>query len=236
MRSNRKFNELRNIKVEINFMKNAFSSCLIEFGLTKVICSVTVEEKTPRWLKGTNQGWLTAEYSMLPTSTNTRNDRESIRGKLSGRTQEIQRLIGRSLRNCLNLSLLSEKLIKIDCDVLSADGGTRTASITGGWLALKLCIEKMLKIGIISKSPLRKQIAAISCGIVNGGVLMDLDYEEDSTAEVDANIIFTKEFELIEVQSTGEEKTFLTQDLLTMLDMVKNKSAEIFQAQLKAIK
>ena len=145
MRSNRKFNELRNIKVEINFMKNAFSSCLIEFGLTKVICSVTVEEKIPRWLKGTSQGWLTAEYSMLPTSTNTRNDRESIRGKLSGRTQEIQRLIGRSLRNCLNLSLLSEKLIKIDCDVLSADGGTRTTSINGSWIALNLAIQKMVQ-------------------------------------------------------------------------------------------
>ena len=145
MRSQRQYNELRKIKVQPNFMKNAFSSCLIESGNTKIICSLTIEDKVPRWLKGSNQGWLTAEYSMLPTSTNTRNEREVIKGKLSGRTQEIQRLIGRSLRNCLNLSLLSDKLIKIDCDVISADGGTRTTSINGSWIALNLAMKKLLQ-------------------------------------------------------------------------------------------
>lgn len=234
--NNRKSNELRELTFEPNVNIHAEGSVLVSFGNTKVICTASIDTNVPRWMRGSDEGWVTAEYGMLPRSTNERMQREAKSGKQSGRTQEIQRLIGRSLRASIDLYGLAEKQIIIDCDVIQADGGTRTASITGGWLALKLCIEKMLKIGIISKSPLRKQIAAISCGIVNGEVLMDLDYEEDSTAEVDANIIFTKEFELIEVQSTGEEKTFLTQDLFTMLDMVKDRSTEIFQAQLKAIK
>lgn len=232
----RKNTDLRPIMITPHVANNADGSCMIEIGNTRVICTATIDSRAPIWLRGTGKGWVTAEYGMLPRSTNERMQREAKSGKQSGRTQEIQRLIGRSLRASIDLYGLAEKQIIIDCDVIEADGGTRTASITGGWLALKLCIEKMLKIGIISKNPLKKQIAAISCGIVNGEVLMDLDYEEDSSAEVDANIIFTKEFELIEVQSTGEEKTFLTQDLFTMLDMVKDKSTEIFQAQLKAIK
>lgn len=232
----RKNTDLRPINLSPNFVNNADGSCMIEIGNTRVICTATIDSRAPIWLKGSGKGWVTAEYGMLPRSTNDRMQREAKSGKQSGRTQEIQRLIGRSLRASIDLDGLAEKQIIIDCDVIQADGGTRTASITGGWLALKLCIEKMLKIGIISKNPLKTQVAAISCGIVNGEVLMDLDYEEDSTAEVDANIIFTKEFELVEVQSTGEEKTFLTQDLLIMLDMVKNKSTEILQAQLNAIK
>ena len=232
----RKNNDLRPINLSPNFVNNADGSCMIEIGNTRVICTATIDSRAPIWLKGSGKGWVTAEYGMLPRSTNDRMQREAKSGKQSGRTQEIQRLIGRSLRASIDLDGLAEKQIIIDCDVIQADGGTRTASITGGWLALKLCIEKMLKIGIISKNPLKTQVAAISCGIVNGEVLMDLDYEEDSTAEVDANIIFTKEFELVEVQSSSEEKTFLTQDLLIMLDMVKNKSTEILQAQLNAIK
>jgi len=232
----RKNTDLRPINLSPNFVNNADGSCMIEIGNTRVICTATIDSRAPIWLKGSGKGWVTAEYGMLPRSTNDRMQREAKSGKQSGRTQEIQRLIGRSLRASVDLDGLAEKQIIIDCDVIQADGGTRTASITGGWLALKLCIEKMLKIGIISKNPLKTQVAAISCGIVNGEVLMDLDYEEDSTAEVDANIIFTKEFELVEVQSTGEEKTLLTQDLLIMLDMVKNKSTEILQAQLNAIK
>ena len=231
MRSNRKFNELRNIKVEINFMKNAFSSCLIEFGLTKVICSVTIEEKIPRWLKGTNQGWLTAEYSMLPTSTNTRNDRESVRGKLSGRTQEIQRLIGRSLWNCLNLSLLSEKLIKIDCDVISADGGTRTTSINGSWIALNLAINKLLKKGSLQNNPIKYGVSAISCGIISGEPLVDLDYEEDSSAEADANFVFDSLGNIIEIQCTGEKTVISEKNFTSMYNLAKKSINKIYQIQ-----
>lgn len=231
MRSNRKFNELRKIKVEINFMKNAFSSCLIEFGLTKVICSVTVEEKIPRWLKGTNQGWLTAEYSMLPTSTNTRNDRESIRGKLSGRTQEIQRLIGRSLRNCLNLSLLSEKLIKIDCDVLSADGGTRTTSINGSWIALNLAIKKLLQNKVLKNNPIKYGVSAISCGIISGNPFIDLNYEEDSSAEADANFVFDSLGNIIEIQCTGEKAAISEKNFTSMYNLAKKSIHKIYQIQ-----
>ena len=231
MRSNRKFNELRNIKVEINFMKNAFSSCLIEFGLTKVICSVTIEEKVPRWLKGTNQGWLTAEYSMLPTSTNSRNDRESIRGKLSGRTQEIQRLIGRSIRNCLNLELLSEKLIKIDCDVLSADGGTRTTSINGSWIALNLAIKKLLKKKVLKNNPIKYGVSAISCGIISGNPYVDLDYVEDSSAEADANFVFDNLGNIIEIQCTGEKNVISEKNFTSMYNLAKKSIGKIYQIQ-----
>ena len=231
MRSNRKFNELRNIKVEINFMKNAFSSCLIEFGLTKVICSVTIEEKIPRWLKGANQGWLTAEYSMLPTSTNTRNDRESIRGKLSGRTQEIQRLIGRSLRNCLNLSILSDKLIKIDCDVLSADGGTRTTSINGSWIALSLAIQKLVQTKVLKNNPIKYGVSAISCGIISGKPYVDLDYEEDSSAEADANFVFDSLGNIIEIQCTGEKAAISEKNFTSMYNLAKKSVNKIYQIQ-----
>tara|TARA_B100000886_G_C20366124_1_gene467410 strand:+ start:437 stop:1147 length:711 start_codon:yes stop_codon:yes gene_type:complete len=231
MRSNRKFNELRNIKVETNFMENAFSSCLIEFGLTKVICSVTIEEKVPRWLKGTNQGWLTAEYSMLPTSTNTRNDRESIKGKLSGRTQEIQRLIGRSLRNCLNLSFLSERLIKIDCDVLSADGGTRTTSINGSWIALNLAMKKLLKKKILKHNPIKYGVSAISCGIISGKPFVDLDYEEDSSADADANFVFNSLGNIIEIQCTGEKTVISEKNFTSMYNLAKKSIGQICDIQ-----
>ena len=152
MRRKRKYNELRKINITANYMKNAFSSCLVEFGNTQVICSVSIENKVPRWLKGSGKGWVTAEYAMLPTSTNTRNERESLKGKLSGRTQEIQRLIGRSLRSCINLDLLEEKLIKVDCDVLTADGGTRTTSINGSWIAINIAIKKLIEKKFYSKT------------------------------------------------------------------------------------
>ena len=233
MRSIRKFNELRNIKVEKNFMQNAFSSCLIEFGLTKVICSVTIEENIPRWLKGSGQGWLTAEYSMLPTSTNTRNDRESIRGKLSGRTQEIQRLIGRSLRNCINLSLLSEKLIKIDCDVLSADGGTRTTSINGSWVALNLAVKKLMRKRIIKKNPIKYGVSAISCGIISGKCYLDLNYQEDSSAEADANFVFDSNGNIIEIQCTGEKTVISEKNFNSMYTMAKHSISKIYNIQSK---
>ena len=187
------------------------------------------------WLKNTGKGWVTAEYGMLPRSTNQRMSREAKSGKQTGRTQEIQRLIGRSIRACVDLEKIPEKQIVIDCDVIEADGGTRTASITGAWLALKFCVERMMKLGLINKSPIKSQIAAISCGILNGQVLIDLDYEEDSAAEVDANFVFTSDFELIEVQSTGEEKTFKVDDLSKMLNLVKENSHKVFEAQKKAI-
>ena len=231
MRSNRKFNELRDIKVEVDFMKNAFSSCLIEFGLTKVICSVTIEEKVPRWLKGTNQGWLTAEYSMLPTATNSRNDREAIRGKLSGRTQEIQRLIGRSLRNCLNLSFLSDKLIKIDCDVLSADGGTRTTSINGSWIALNFAIKKLLNRKLIVNNPIKYGVSAISCGIISGKPFLDLDYDEDSSAEADANFVFDSLGNIIEIQCTGEKNVISEKNFTSMYNLAKRSIYDIYNIQ-----
>ena len=231
MRSNRKFNELRNIKVEVDFMKNAFSSCLIEFGLTKVICSVTIEEKVPRWLKGTNKGWLTAEYSMLPTATNSRNDREAVRGKLSGRTQEIQRLIGRSLRNCLNLSFLSDKLIKIDCDVLSADGGTRTTSINGSWIALNFAIKKLLNRKLIVNNPIKYGVSAISCGIISGKPFLDLDYDEDSSAEADANFVFDSLGNIIEIQCTGEKNVISEKNFTSMYNLAKKSINNIYKIQ-----
>ena len=231
MRSDRKFNELRNIKVEINFMKNAFSSCLMEFGLTKVICSITIEEKTPRWLRGSNQGWLTAEYSMLPTSTNTRNDRESIRGKLSGRTQEIQRLIGRSLRNCLDLTLLPDKLIKIDCDVLSADGGTRTTSINGSWIALNVAVKKLLQEKVLKNNPIKYGVSAISCGIIEGQPLIDLNYKEDSSADADANFVFDSLGNIIEIQCTGEKTVISEKNFTSMYNLAKQSIPKIYQIQ-----
>ena len=201
-------NELRNIKVQSNFMKNAFSSCLIEFGNTKVICSASIESKIPKWLKGSHQGWLTAEYSMLPTSTNTRNDREVMKGRLTGRTQEIQRLIGRSLRSITNLQELGERQIKIDCDVIQADGGTRTASISGGFVALYQAIEKLRKNYNIQQKIIKNYVAAISVGIVDNKPLLDLDYEEDSAAQVDANFVICDNEKLSEIQVTGEEFFF----------------------------
>ncbi|OUU62809.1 MAG: ribonuclease PH [Alphaproteobacteria bacterium TMED62] len=231
MRSNRKYNELRNIKVEVDFMKNAFSSCLIEFGNTKVVCSVTVEEKVPRWLKGKGQGWLTAEYSMLPTATNSRNEREAIKGKLSGRTQEIQRLIGRSLRNCLNLSFLSDKLIKIDCDVLSADGGTRTTSINGSWIALNFAIKKLLDKKLLLNNPIKYGVSAISCGIISGKPFLDLDYDEDSSAEADANFVFDSLGNIIEIQCTGEKNVISEKNFTSMYNLAKRSINDIYTIQ-----
>ncbi len=236
MRSQRKYNELRKIKIETNFMPNAFSSCLIEFESTKVICSASLENNVPRWLRGTGQGWLTAEYSMLPTATNTRNERESVKGKLSGRTQEIQRLIGRSLRNCLDLSLLADKLIKIDCDVLSADGGTRTASINGSWIALNLAVKKLLNKKLLSKNPLKYAISAISCGIIEEKPYLDLDYKEDSSADADANFVFNSLGNIIEIQCTGEQKPISEKNFTSMYNLAKGAAEKIYKIQTDTIR
>ncbi len=227
----RKNNEMRLVSVDVDFMKNSSGSCLISYGNTKVICSASVEEKVPRWLRGKKSGWITAEYSMLPTATNTRTERESVKGKQSGRTQEIQRLIGRSIRSSCDLQTLGERQIKIDCDVISADGGTRTAAITGSWIALAITIKNLINSNILKKNPLRYKIAAISCGIVNNEILLDLDYNEDSNADVDANFVFTDRKELIEIQCTGEKNSFSIKELLNMTDYANTACNSLFKIQ-----
>lgn len=199
---------LREIKITKNFMENADGSVFIEFGNTKVICTATVEEKTPVFLAGTGEGWITAEYSMLPASTHVRKVRESSKGKLDGRTQEIQRLIGRSLRSAVDLKNLGERTIWIDCDVVQADGGTRTAAITGGYLALVYCIGSMIDKGTISVSPIKNYIGAVSVGIHNGVEILDLSYIEDLNAQVDMNLVMNDKNEFIEIQGTAEQGSF----------------------------
>ena len=209
MRSNgRNPGELREITITRNFIKHAEGSVLVEFGDTKVICNASVEESVPPFLRGKGTGWVTAEYAMLPRATHTRSPRESAKGKIGGRTHEIQRLIGRSLRAVIDLTLLGERSIHIDCDVIQADGGTRTASITGAYIALVEAVNWLVGKGLISASPLREAVAAVSVGIVAGEVLLDLDYAEDSTAEVDMNFVVTSSGRFVEVQGTAEAEPF----------------------------
>ncbi|AEA80840.1 ribonuclease PH [Candidatus Pelagibacter sp. IMCC9063] len=235
MRNDRKNLELRKIEITTDFIKNADASCLIKSGDTHVVCTASIEEKVPRWLKGSGKGWVTAEYGMLPRSTHERMRRESSVGKVGGRTSEIQRLIGRSLRASMNLKLLGEYLITIDCDVLQADGGTRTASITGGFVALKKCIDLMIKRKQINHNPIKSYVAAISCGIVNGEFLMDLDYEEDSQADVDSNYVMNDKGDIIELQLTGEQTTCSEEEFMKMLRHSKSSIAEIITLQKKAL-
>ena len=208
MRKDRNFDQLRDVTFETNVNLHAEGSCLVKFGNTHVICTASIDEKTPPWLRNSGKGWVTAEYGMLPRSTNTRIDREAARGKQSGRTQEIQRLIGRSLRSVTNLKELGERQIKIDCDVIQADGGTRTASICGGFVALYQAIEKLRKNYNIQQNIIKNYVAAISVGIVDNKPLLDLDYEEDSAAQVDANFVICDNEKLSEIQVTGEEFFF----------------------------
>ena len=208
MRKDRNFNQLRDVTFETNVNLHAEGSCLVKFGNTHVMCTASIDEKTPPWLRNSGKGWVTAEYGMLPRSTNTRIDREAARGKQSGRTQEIQRLIGRSLRSVTNLQELGERQIKIDCDVIQADGGTRTASISGGFVALYQSIEKLKKNYNIQEKIIKNYVAAISVGIVDNKPCLDLDYEEDSAAQVDANFVICDNEKLSEIQVTGEEFFF----------------------------
>lgn len=210
-------NQLRDIRITKNFTMHADGSVLYECGNTKVICSVFIEEKVPPFLIGKEQGWLTAEYSMLPSSTSTRKQRDISRLKLDGRTTEIQRLIGRSLRACVDLKAIGERTLQIDCDVIQADGGTRCASINGAFIALKLAVEKLMQEGKIEKNPLINEIAAISVGIVNNEILLDLCYSEDSKAEVDMNIVMTKRGEIVEIQGTGEGRSFTKAEMQELL-------------------
>ena len=229
--SGRDANQSRKVEVIKHYIKNADASCLINVGETSVICTASLDKRIPMWLKGSGKGWLTAEYGMLPASTNTRNDRESTKGKQSGRTQEIQRLIGRSLRAALDLKKLKELQIKIDCDVINADGGTRTTSITGGWIALSLLINSLLKNKILKENPIVDQISATSCGIYKGIEIIDLDYTEDSDAETDANFVISKSNNLIEVQATAEKGNFNKEQLNKMIDLAFNESKDLFNIQ-----
>tara|TARA_B100000965_G_scaffold109007_1_gene90143 strand:+ start:792 stop:1502 length:711 start_codon:yes stop_codon:yes gene_type:complete len=208
MRKDRNFDQLREVTFETNVNLHAEGSCLVKFGNTHVMCTASIDEKTPPWLRNSGKGWVTAEYGMLPRSTNTRIDREAARGKQSGRTQEIQRLIGRSLRSVTNLQGLGERQIKIDCDVIQADGGTRTASISGGFVALYQAIEKLKKNYNIQQRIIKNYVAAISVGIIDNNSCLDLDYEEDSAAQVDANFVICDNEKISEIQVTGEEFFF----------------------------
>ena len=231
MRNNRNINQLRDIEIIPNFSYNPEGSCLIKFGDTHVICSASLDRNLPRWLKNSETGWVTAEYGMLPRSTSERMSREAAKGKQSGRTQEIQRLIGRSLRSIVNLEDLRELQIIIDCDVIQADGGTRTASISGSFIALQLCINHMLNKKIIKKNPISEYVAAISCGIINGEPYLDLDFKEDQNAEVDANFVITESGKLVEVQMTSEKKLCEERSFNAMLELAKSGISEIIQMQ-----
>ena len=235
MRKNRKLNELRNIEIITNYSTHADGSCFIKFGNTHILCNATVDENPPRWLRNSGQGWITAEYGMLPTSTNERMSRESVRGKQSGRTQEIQRLIGRSLRSIVNLSYLDGLQIILDCDVIQADGGTRTTSINGSFIALKICIDKMIKKRLIKQDPLIDQLAAISCGILDNNAYLDLDFEEDQSAGVDANFVLTKTGKIVEVQMTSEKDLCSEENYLSMFSLAKSAVQEIIKFQDDAI-
>jgi tRNA nucleotidyltransferase len=229
VRENRKNDEMREVKVTKNYIMHPEGSVLIEFGNTKVICNATVEEKVPPFLRGTGTGWVTAEYSMLPRATNNRVQRESSKGKLSGRTMEIQRLIGRALRAAVNLEKLGERTVIIDCDVIQADGGTRTASITGGYLALELAIEKLIDAGKLTEIPINSRVAAISVGKIKDEILLDLEYEEDFRADVDMNIIMNDKGEFIELQGTGEEATFTQDELLKFIEISRKGFEKLFK-------
>lgn len=232
----RQAKELRKITIETNVYKHPEGSVVISFGDTKVICSATVEEKVPPFLRGEGTGWVTAEYSMLPRATNTRNIRESAKGKLTGRTMEIQRLIGRSLRAVIDLKKLGERSIIVDCDVVQADGGTRTASITGAFIAMKIAVDKMLKKGVLQENPIKEYLAAVSAGILSDGqCVLDLDYEEDSAAAVDMNLVMTESGHFVELQGTGEEATFSGDELNSLLFYGKTGIEHLIAYQKEAL-
>jgi len=223
--------DLRDIKFTRNFTRHAEGSVLVEFGDTRVICTASVEEGVPRFLKGKGQGWVTAEYGMLPRSTGSRMDREAARGKQGGRTQEIQRLIGRSLRAAVDMKKLGENTIKIDCDVIQADGGTRTASITGGCVALVDAIKYMQGKNLVTESPLQQMVASVSVGVYKGTPVLDLDYPEDSSAETDMNVVMTDNGGFIEIQGTGEDGEFSLNDLNAMIDLARHGITQLFDKQ-----
>ncbi|HSG55506.1 MAG TPA: ribonuclease PH [Paracoccaceae bacterium] len=229
--SGRAADEMRAITIETGFTKHAEGSCLISFGDTRVLCTASVEEKVPPFLRNKGTGWVTGEYSMLPRATHTRGSREAAKGKQSGRTQEIQRLIGRSLRAVTDMQKLGERQITLDCDVLQADGGTRTAAISGAWVALRLAVNKLMEAGAIKDDPLTAKIAAVSCGICNGVPVLDLDYIEDSAADADANFVLIEGGQIAEVQATAEGATYDEEGLLRLLRLARIGTDRIYAAQ-----
>jgi ribonuclease PH len=233
--SNRAPDEMRRVSLERGVARYAEGSCLVKFGDTHVIVTASVEERAPAWLRGSGKGWVTAEYSMLPRATHERTRREVTSGKPSGRTQEIQRLIGRSLRSVVDLTAINERQITVDCDVVQADGGTRTASITGAWVALHDCFQWMIARQMIAANPLKDHVAAISCGISHGVPVLDLDYAEDSVAETDANFVMTGKGGIVEVQGTAEGAPFSEEELLALLALAKQGVAKLVDLQKLAV-
>lgn len=229
--SNRAPDEMRKVSFERGVARYAEGSCLVRFGETHVLCTASLEDKPPQWLRGQGRGWVTAEYAMLPRATSTRTRRESSTGKVSGRTQEIQRLIGRSLRAAVDLPRLGERQITIDCDVIQADGGTRTAAITGGWVALHDCLKWMTQRSIIKDNPMKEHVAAVSCGVCLGKAVIDLDYAEDSTAETDANFVMTGKGALIEVQGSAEGAPFTEEQFLALLALARGGIGKLVELQ-----
>ena len=234
-RDGRAVDDLRPVDLVVDFTENPLGSVLCSMGRTKVLCTVCEERSVPRWLKGSGQGWVTAEYSMLPGSTDRRSDREVTRGKVSGRTSEIQRLIGRSLRAVIDLTALGERTLWVDCDVLQADGGTRTAAVTGAYTALAIACRRLERQGQIKRSPLRDSVAAISVGVVDGELVLDLPYEEDSRAEVDMNVVATGSGRFVEVQGTGEGATFSLEELKGLTDLALRGIRKLGEVQEKAL-
>ncbi|MDB5699253.1 MAG: ribonuclease [Alphaproteobacteria bacterium] len=232
--SGRAPDQMRPITMEAGFSRHAEGSCLIGFGDTRVLCTASVETSLPSWLRGKGKGWVTAEYGMLPRATHTRGSREAARGKQSGRTQEIQRLIGRSLRAVVDLEALGERQITLDCDVIQADGGTRTAAISGAWVALRIAIDGLIARELIATDPMVQKVAAVSCGIHGGAAVLDLDYEEDSTAGADGNFVLTENGNIVEAQVTAEGESYDEEGLLRLLRLARIGCAEIFAAQAKA--
>jgi len=232
--SGRAPDEMRAISMEPGFTVHAEGSCLISFGDTRVLCTASVEERVPPFLRGKGEGWVTAEYGMLPRATHTRGSREAAKGKQSGRTQEIQRLIGRSLRSVVDLKALGERQITIDCDVIQADGGTRTASISGAWVALRIAIDKLIASGALKTDPIQAKVAAVSCGIYEGTPVLDLDYIEDSNAHADGNFVLLSTGNIAEVQATAEGATYDEEALLRLLRLARIGCTKIFDAQDKA--
>ena len=234
--SGRAPDEMRAISIETGYTKHAEGSCLISFGDTKVLCTASVEERIPPWLRGKGEGWVTGEYSMLPRATHTRGSREAAKGKQSGRTQEIQRLIGRSLRAVVDMKKLGERQITLDCDVIQADGGTRTASISGAWVALRLAVNSLMERKLIEQDPITAKVAAISCGIYNGTPVLDLDYPEDSNAEADANFVLIEGGKIAEAQATAEGAPYDEEALLRLLRLARMGCDRIFSAQEDAVR
>jgi ribonuclease PH len=236
MRSNQRAdNELRPVRLTRGYTRHAEGSVLVEFGETRVLCNVSVEDKVPGFLRGKGQGWLTAEYGMLPRATHTRGEREAARGKQSGRTQEIQRLIGRSLRAVVDLAALGERTLQIDCDVLQADGGTRTAAITGAWVAVAEATRWMRSQGLIATDPLRQAVAAVSVGLVDGRALLDLDYQEDSSCDTDMNLVMTAAGGFVEIQGTAERQAFSADQLAALLGLGRHGIVELIRLQQRAL-